>query len=112
MNSLDAVRGAAGRVRGNIGTRRTHMGPWLHGVARPTEEIELNQAAAAPKFVATTSPRCSAITGGTERCYGAGGEDMATSSLDLIDGVPRCPAERLEQVPRCPGPKSHEHCRH
>jgi hypothetical protein len=37
---------------------------------------------------------------GTDRCYGAGGEEMATSSLHLIDGVPRCPAERLEQVPR------------
>jgi hypothetical protein len=24
---------------------------------------------------------------GTERCYGAGGEDMATSSLHLIDGT-------------------------
>ena len=36
------------------------MGHWLHGMARRTEEIELNQAAAAPKFVATTSPGCSA----------------------------------------------------
>jgi len=27
-----------------------------HGVARRTEEIELNRAADAPKFVATTSP--------------------------------------------------------
>src|SRR5207253_4807064 len=29
---------------------------------------------------------------GTERCYGAGGEEMATSSLDVTDGVPRCPS--------------------
>jgi hypothetical protein len=29
---------------------------------------------------------------GTERCYGAGGEEMATSSLHLTDGVPRCPS--------------------
>jgi hypothetical protein len=27
-----------------------------------------------------------------ERCYGAGGEEMATSSLHLTDGVPRCPS--------------------
>src|SRR5271169_982363 len=36
--------------------------------------------------------------GGTERFYGTGGEEMATSSLHLTDGVPRCPSERLEQV--------------
>jgi hypothetical protein len=30
--------------------------------------------------------------GGTDRCYGAGGEDVATSSLHLTDGVPRCPS--------------------
>jgi hypothetical protein len=29
---------------------------------------------------------------GTDRCYGAGGEDVATSSLHLTDGVPRCPS--------------------
>jgi hypothetical protein len=29
---------------------------------------------------------------GTERCYGAGGEEMAPSSLHLTDGVPRCPS--------------------
>src|SRR2546423_15659388 len=28
------------------------MGHWLHGMAHRTEEIELNQAAAAPNFVA------------------------------------------------------------
>ena len=27
-----------------------------------------------------------------ERCYGAGGEEMAPSSLWLTDGVPRCPS--------------------
>jgi hypothetical protein len=30
---------------------------------------------------------------GTDRCYGAGGEEMATSSLHLTDGVPRCPSQ-------------------
>ena len=30
--------------------------------------------------------------GGTKRCYGAGGEEMAPSSLWLTDGVPRCPS--------------------
>ena len=30
--------------------------------------------------------------GGTERFYGAGGEEMATSSLHVTDGVPRCPS--------------------
>ena len=30
--------------------------------------------------------------GGTQRCYGAGGEEMAPSSLWLTDGVPRCPS--------------------
>ena len=29
---------------------------------------------------------------GTERRYGAGDEEMATSSLDVIDGVPQCPS--------------------
>ena len=29
---------------------------------------------------------------GTKRCYGAGGEEMAPSSLWLTDGVPRCPS--------------------
>src|SRR6267378_4324277 len=42
------------------------MGHWLHGMARRTEQIELNQAAAAPKFVATTSPGCSAIADATD----------------------------------------------
>src|SRR5271155_5893996 len=32
------------------------------------------------------------LVGGTERFYGAGGEEMATSSLYLTDGVPRCPS--------------------
>jgi hypothetical protein len=31
-------------------------------------------------------------SGGTERCYGAGDKDMATSSLHVTDGVPRCPS--------------------
>ena len=30
--------------------------------------------------------------GGTERFYGAGGEEMATSSLHATDGVPQCPS--------------------
>src|SRR5215472_9397859 len=29
---------------------------------------------------------------GTKRSYGARGEEMATSSLDVTDGVPRCPS--------------------
>ena len=29
---------------------------------------------------------------GTDRRYGAGGEDVATSSLHVTDGVPRCPS--------------------
>jgi hypothetical protein len=32
------------------------------------------------------------LRGGTNRCYGAGGENVATSSLHLTDGVPRCPS--------------------
>ena len=32
------------------------------------------------------------LFGGTERRYGAGGEEMATSSLHVTDGVPRCPS--------------------
>src|ERR1700731_4930973 len=39
------------------------------------------------------------------RWYGAGGEEMAPSSLPLTDGEPDAPAERLEQVPRRPGPR-------
>jgi hypothetical protein len=42
------------------------------------------------------------ITGGTERRYGAGGEEMATSSLHLTMECLDAPAERLEQVPRRP----------
>src|SRR5205823_3420794 len=52
------------------------------------------------------------VQGGTERCYGAGGEEMATSSLHEPMECRDAPAERLEQVPRRPGPKSHDHCRH
>jgi hypothetical protein len=40
-----------------------------------------------------------------ERCYGAGGEEMAASSLHLTMECRNAPAERLEQVPRRPGPK-------
>src|SRR5437667_11314467 len=51
--------------------------------------------------------------GGTERRYGAGGEEMATSSLHLIDGVPQYPSRTTpagagagsEQIPRRPGPE-------
>ena len=42
---------------------------------------------------------------GTQRSYGAGGEEMATSSLHLTMECRDAPAERLEQVPRRPGPK-------
>src|SRR6267378_1820435 len=34
---------AAGRARGNIGTRPTRMGTRLHGMARRAEEIERNR---------------------------------------------------------------------
>src|SRR4051812_27938756 len=42
---------------------------------------------------------------GTMRCYGAGGEDVATSSLHEPMECRDAPAERPEQVPRRPGPK-------
>src|SRR5262249_45019316 len=46
------------------------------------------------------------ISRGTERSYGACGEDVATSSLQSNRMECRdAPAERLEQVPRRPGPK-------
>ena len=35
--------------------------------------------------------KASALLRGTERRYGAGGEEVATSSLHLIDGVPAMP---------------------
>ena len=41
------------------------------------------------RTVLKTHPR---PRGGTERSYGAGGEEMATSSLHVTDGVPRCPS--------------------
>jgi hypothetical protein len=42
---------------------------------------------------------------GTDRCYGAGGGDMATSSLHQSMECRDAPAERFEQVPRAPGPR-------
>src|SRR5271169_1227762 len=48
-------------------------------------------------------PPASRQGGGTERCYGAGGEEMAPSSLREPMECPDAPAERLEQVPRRPG---------
>src|SRR6266478_1937433 len=48
---------------------------------------------------------CSELTG-TERRYGAGGEEMATSSRASNRwSASDAPAERLEQVPRRPGPE-------
>jgi hypothetical protein len=38
-------------------------------------------------------------------CYGAGGEEMAPSSLCEPMECPDAPAERFEQVPRRPGPR-------
>ena len=32
------------------------------------------------------------LASGTDRSYGAGGEEVATSSLHVTDGVPRCPS--------------------
>src|SRR5215472_4634673 len=54
---------------------------------------------ATPRFTLfpTQKPRPSVavmeirVRRGTERFYGAGGEEMATSSLHLIDGVPAMP---------------------
>src|SRR5207248_851335 len=34
---------------------------------------------------------CQVVSHGTDRRYGAGGEEMATSSLHVIDGVPAMP---------------------
>jgi hypothetical protein len=53
------------------------------------------------------------IAGPRERRYGAGGEEMATSSLHLTEGVPRCPSRTtpacagagFEKIPRHPGPE-------
>jgi hypothetical protein len=42
---------------------------------------------------------------GTDRSYGVGGEEVATSSLHLTMECRDAPAERPEQVPRRPGPK-------
>src|SRR6516164_3457367 len=44
------------------------------------------------------------FTGGTDRSYGVGGEEVATSSLHLTMECRDAPAERPEQVPRRPGP--------
>jgi hypothetical protein len=64
------------------------MGPRLHGVARRTEEIELNRAADAPKFVATTSP----AKPGQVKLVGA----------NLLDLCPRCGGCMIEigAIPR------------
>src|SRR5947208_5342342 len=40
------------------------------------------------------------VWSGTKRCYGAGGEEMATSSLHLTMECRDAPAKRPEQVPR------------
>src|SRR6266446_5568017 len=42
---------------------------------------------------------CTDLVGGTERCYGAGGEDMATSSLHLTMECRDAPAERPRPAP-------------
>src|SRR6516164_803081 len=52
------------------------------------------------------------FTGGTDRRYGADGED-GNFVVDVIDGVPRCPSQTTpacagagsEQIPRRPGSK-------
>jgi hypothetical protein len=53
----------------------------------------------------TESSEVVARLSGTERCYGAGGEEMAPSSLRQPMECPDAPAKRLEQVPRRPGPR-------
>src|SRR5262249_23120246 len=58
------------------------------------------------KFSARKHRKNIALKSGTTRSYGAGGEDVATSSLQSNRMECRdAPAERLEQVPRRPGPK-------
>jgi hypothetical protein len=39
-----------------------------------------------PQLVQPLLPLAAALSRGTERCYGAGDEEMATSSLHLTDG--------------------------
>jgi hypothetical protein len=39
-----------------------------------------------PQLVQSLLPLAAALSRGTERCYGAGDEEMATSSLHLTDG--------------------------
>jgi hypothetical protein len=53
----------------------------------------------------TLRARTEFLRGGTNRCYGAGDEKMATSSLHLTMECRDAPAERLEQIPRHPGPE-------
>src|SRR6266404_77404 len=47
-------RTAAGRARGNIGTRPTRMGTRLHGMASRAEEIELNRGRSRKNLVGGT----------------------------------------------------------
>jgi hypothetical protein len=81
-------------------------------MARRAEQIELNRGAHSDASIPrrrpsamTPGPELRALASGTERCYGAGGEEMAPSSLREPMECPDAPAERLEQVPRRRGPR-------
>jgi len=52
--SSHLARTAAGRARGNIGTRPTRMGTRLHGMASRAEEIELNRGRSRKNLVGGT----------------------------------------------------------
>jgi len=43
--------------------------------------------------------------GGTDRCYGAGDKEVATSSPHLTDGVPQCPSQTTWAGPSSPWTK-------
>ena len=63
----------------------------------PVPPVEMLWRSDKNRFEAVTHPS------GTERFYGAGGEEMATSSLHEPMECRDAPAERLEQIPRRPG---------
>src|SRR5262249_50096998 len=58
---------------------------------RPPCTVDLARAKAAAPYLAA-GPMVQIRLPPAERCYGTGDEKMATSSLQLTDGVPRCPS--------------------
>ena len=71
-------------------------------VAETAEEFTDLLAERATALGGTAEGRLHAVA---ERCYGAGGEEMAPSSLREPMECPDAPAKRPEQVPRRPGPR-------